>query len=152
MQRIGLKGPTAWSFLGSWHVIHHFELSKGQFQCCGKHDMQTNNPQPNHVPAWRVLTVKSQIWDGSVVLKILRSRFCCFRSGWTWATFRFSGKTLFWSELLMIFVIMDCHVTAVSKAAFYSIRNIGRIRKHLTSDAAETMIHALVTSKLDSNN
>ena len=47
---------------------------------------------------------------------------------------------------------MDCHVTAMSKAAFCSIRNIGRIRKHLTRDAAETIIHAFVTSKLDSNN
>ena len=47
---------------------------------------------------------------------------------------------------------MDCHVTAMSKAVFCSIRNIGRIRKHLTRDAAETIIHAFVTSKLDSNN
>ena len=47
---------------------------------------------------------------------------------------------------------MDCHVTAVSKAAFCSIRNIGRIRKHLTRDAAETIIHAFVTSRLDSSN
>ena len=48
---------------------------------------------------------------------------------------------------------IDCHVTAMSKAAFCSIRNIGRIRIHLTKDAAETTIHcAFVTSKLDSNN
>ena len=47
---------------------------------------------------------------------------------------------------------MDCHVTAVSKAAFCSIRNIGRIRQHLTRNAAETIIHAFVTSRLDSNN
>ena len=47
---------------------------------------------------------------------------------------------------------MDCHVTAMSKATFCSIRNIGRIRKHLTRDAAETIIHAFVTSKLDLNN
>ena len=47
---------------------------------------------------------------------------------------------------------MDCHVTTVSKSAFCSIRNIGRIRKHLTRDAAETVIHAFVTSKIDSSN
>ena len=40
----------------------------------------------------------------------------------------------------------------MSKAAFCSIRSIGRIHKHLTRDAAETIIHAFVTSKLDSNN
>ena len=40
----------------------------------------------------------------------------------------------------------------MSKAAFCSIRNIGRICKHLIKDAAETIIHAFVTSKLDSNN
>ena len=39
----------------------------------------------------------------------------------------------------------------MSKAAFCSIRNIGRIRKLLSRDAAETIIHAFVTSKLDSN-
>ena len=44
------------------------------------------------------------------------------------------------------------YVTVMSKAAFCSIRNIGRIRKHLTRDATETIIHAFVTSKLDSNN
>ena len=47
---------------------------------------------------------------------------------------------------------MDCHVTAVSKSAFCSIRNIGRMRKHLTRDAAETIIHAFVTSRIDSSN
>ena len=47
---------------------------------------------------------------------------------------------------------MDCHVTAVSKSAFCSIRNIGSIRKHLTRDAAETIIHAFVTSRIDSSN
>ena len=47
---------------------------------------------------------------------------------------------------------LDCHVTAMSKAAFCSIRKIGKICKHLTRDAAETIIHAFVTSKLDSNN
>ena len=46
---------------------------------------------------------------------------------------------------------MDCHLTVVSNSAFCSIRNIGRIRKHLTKDAAETIIHVFVTSRIDSS-
>ena len=36
----------------------------------------------------------------------------------------------------------------MSKAALCSIRNIDRIRKYLSRDAAETIIHAFVTSNL----
>ena len=41
------------------------------------------------------------------------------------------------------------HITATCKAAFFHLRNISRIRKFLTEDAAKTIIHSLVTSKLD---
>ncbi len=48
---------------------------------------------------------------------------------------------------------MENHqVTAISKAVFMSIRNIGRIRDHLTTEAAETIVHAFITSKIDSCN
>ena len=47
---------------------------------------------------------------------------------------------------------MDSHVTAVAKAASISIRNIDRIRKHLTREAAETLTHAFVTSRIDTCN
>ncbi|XP_038071089.1 uncharacterized protein LOC119739982 [Patiria miniata] len=47
---------------------------------------------------------------------------------------------------------MDCQVTALSKAAFMSIRNIGRIRDHLTREAAETIVDAFITSRIDSCN
>jgi hypothetical protein len=43
-------------------------------------------------------------------------------------------------------------VTAICKATNFHLRNIGRIRKYLTRDSAETVIHALVTSRLDNNN
>jgi len=38
------------------------------------------------------------------------------------------------------------------KAAWYHIRNIGKIRKHLSAKHATTLIHAFVTTKLDQNN
>lgn len=41
------------------------------------------------------------------------------------------------------------HVTSVCKSAFFHLHNIGMIRKYLTSQAAQQLIHALVTSKFD---
>lgn len=40
-------------------------------------------------------------------------------------------------------------VTAICKSAFYHLRKIRLIRKHLTFDAAQLLVQALVTSKLD---
>ena len=40
-------------------------------------------------------------------------------------------------------------VTAMCKSAFYHLRKIRLIRKHLTCDAAQLLVQALVTSKLD---
>ena len=40
-------------------------------------------------------------------------------------------------------------VTAICKSAFYHLRKIRLIRKHLTFDTAQLLVQALVTSKLD---
>ena len=40
-------------------------------------------------------------------------------------------------------------VTAIFTSAFYHLRKISLIRKYLTFDAAQLLVHALVTSKLD---
>ena len=40
-------------------------------------------------------------------------------------------------------------VTAMCKSAFHRLRKIRLIRKHLTFDAAQLLVQALVTSKLD---
>ena len=40
-------------------------------------------------------------------------------------------------------------VTAICKSALYHLRKISLIRKYLTVDAAQLLVHALVTSKLD---
>lgn len=47
---------------------------------------------------------------------------------------------------------MEQQVIAVSKACYYQIRNIGRIRPYITQGACKTLIHALVTSRLDFSN
>jgi len=44
---------------------------------------------------------------------------------------------------------MEDHISSVCKSAQYHLYNIGRIRKHLTREATEQLIHALITSKLD---
>ena len=44
---------------------------------------------------------------------------------------------------------MENHIMAISKAAFYHLRNISRIRKYLSSQTAEMLVHAFVSSRLD---
>ena len=55
-------------------------------------------------------------------------------------------------------VQMDCHLTLeshvnnVCKASYAQLRGIALIRKHLTQDAAATLVNSLITSRLDSMN
>ena len=49
-------------------------------------------------------------------------------------------------------VSMLPQVNSICKSAFFHIRNISRIRKYLSRTATERLIHAFVTSKLDSYN
>lgn len=44
---------------------------------------------------------------------------------------------------------MEKHVNTVCRSAYHQLRNIGRIRKYLTTDATKTLVNCLVTSKLD---
>ena len=41
------------------------------------------------------------------------------------------------------------HVKKVCQASFYHLRNISKIRKYLSQDTTEILIHAYVTAKLD---
>jgi hypothetical protein len=41
------------------------------------------------------------------------------------------------------------HITATCKSANYHLYNIGRLRKYLTKEACETLVHAFITTKLD---
>jgi len=43
----------------------------------------------------------------------------------------------------------DDHVSNICKASFFHLRNLSRIRKYLTRESAATVVHALITSKLD---
>ena len=49
-------------------------------------------------------------------------------------------------------LMMEKQVNAVSKSCFYQIRNIGCIRRYVTTDACKTLLHSLVTSRLDYGN
>ena len=44
---------------------------------------------------------------------------------------------------------MSQHVRSVCRTGYYHLRNIGRIRRYLTQDATKTLVHTLVTSRLD---
>jgi len=47
---------------------------------------------------------------------------------------------------------MEAHVTAVCRSARFHLRNIGKVRRYLTSDTCQRVIHALVSCRLDINN
>ena len=47
---------------------------------------------------------------------------------------------------------MSAHVSSVCQSAYNQLRRISRIRRALTQEAAEILIHALVTSRLDNGN
>ena len=44
---------------------------------------------------------------------------------------------------------MDRHVTAICKKSFFQLYRLRRIRKYLSSDAAQTLVHAFIASNLD---
>ena len=44
---------------------------------------------------------------------------------------------------------MNCHVATICKSAFFQIWNISRIRTFLSIDCTKTLVHALVTCRLD---
>ena len=44
---------------------------------------------------------------------------------------------------------MGDHITKTSSAAFYYLYNIRRIRKYLSKECTETLIHAFISSRLD---
>ena len=47
---------------------------------------------------------------------------------------------------------LDRHVASICKAAYFHLRNIGLVRKYLTTNATKTIVQALVTSRLDGLN
>ena len=44
---------------------------------------------------------------------------------------------------------MDAHITKTCSAAFYYLYNIRRIRRYLSKESAESLIHAFTSSRLD---
>ena len=44
---------------------------------------------------------------------------------------------------------MAAHITKICASSFYYIYNIRRIRKYLSQQSTETLIHAFITSRLD---
>ena len=44
---------------------------------------------------------------------------------------------------------MQAQVAQIAKSCYHKIRNIGQIRSSITDDACKTLVHALVTARLD---
>ena len=49
-------------------------------------------------------------------------------------------------------MIMEGHISAVCSSARFHLRNIGKVRRYLTAEACERVVHVLVTCRLDLNN
>ena len=47
------------------------------------------------------------------------------------------------------FLNFDDHITAICRSTYFHIRNIGKIRNLLSYDACSTIIHALISCRLD---
>ena len=47
------------------------------------------------------------------------------------------------------FLNFDDHITAICRSTHFHIRNIGKIRNLLSYDACSTIIHALISCRLD---
>ena len=47
---------------------------------------------------------------------------------------------------------MDQHVKHVCQSVYFHVRNVSGIRKILTDETAATIIHALITSRIDNDN
>ena len=46
-------------------------------------------------------------------------------------------------------ISLDHHIASICKSCFFHLRNISKIRKHISVRACETLIHAFISSKLD---
>ena len=44
------------------------------------------------------------------------------------------------------------HISSVKKSASFQLRNLGKIRRYLSPQATEQLIHAFVSSRLDMGN
>ena len=44
------------------------------------------------------------------------------------------------------------HIKSICKSSFYHLRNIAKIRKYLSQDTCEILVHAFISSKLDHRN
>ena len=49
-------------------------------------------------------------------------------------------------------ITMKPHISNVIHSSAFQLRNISRIRKYLSRDATEQIIHSFITSRLDNNN
>ena len=56
-------------------------------------------------------------------------------------------------RLVIMFMLMtlnfDDHITAICRSTYFHIRNIGKMRNLLSYNACSTIIHALISCRLD---
>ena len=60
-----------------------------------------------------------------------------------------SGLSVNVAEKYDYTINFDDHITAICRSTHFHIRNIGKIRNLLSYDACSTIIHALISCRLD---
>ena len=74
--------------------------------------------------------------------------------------FEFGQPTLSWNQtikkkesnvyhIMASGLTMQAQVAQIAKSCYHQIRNIGQIRSSITDEACKTLVHALVTARLD---
>ena len=47
---------------------------------------------------------------------------------------------------------MKSHISSVCKSSYFHLRNIGKIRRYLSKETCEKLMHAFISTRLDNNN
>ena len=47
------------------------------------------------------------------------------------------------------YLSLDAHISAICKSTYFRLRNIGKVRNLIRTEAAAQLIHALISSRLD---
>ena len=129
-----------------------FPSQSQQDLCLVKSKLQA---RVKHIDSWMVLN-RLRLNQNKTELLIISSRY---RQSLALTYLQVGEKKICPSESLRNLGVhfdqharMHVHVKNVCQASFYHLRNIRKIRRYFSQDATEILIHAYITSKLDTCN
>ena len=97
-----------------------------------------------------MITNKLKINDSITDFIVFRSpQLRCDLSGLSVSIGENQIKSLTVRDLGVTFSPLDDHITAICRSTYLHIRNIGKIKNLLSYNACSTIIHALISCRLD---